>query len=102
MVVLRTIITAFAMFSALPVPQTEWNRENLRFSLCAFPLVGAVIGGACWLFSLICDTLALPVFLRGAGPLYPGCFGLDNLMVILYFPAGTSSGIAALNHSERH
>ena len=38
----------------------------MRYSLCAFPLVGAVIGGVCWLWVRLCAVLALPALLRGA------------------------------------
>ena len=47
MTVLQTIAVAFAMFSAVPVPQFDWNEKNMRYSLCAFPLVG-VLCGALW------------------------------------------------------
>ena len=57
----QTIAVAFAMFSAVPVPQFDWNERNMRYALCAFPLVGAVCG-FCW---LILAFLPLPVFLRG-------------------------------------
>lgn len=67
MVVLQTILVAFSMFSALPMPQIEWKEQNLRFSLLAFPLVGLVIGGACWLWVRLCAWLVLPLLLRGAG-----------------------------------
>lgn len=41
---LKTIAVAFAMFSAVPMPQFAWNEKNMRYALCAFPLVGALIG----------------------------------------------------------
>ena len=44
MIVLETIAVAFSMFSAIPMPQFQWNERNMRFSLCAFPLIGVVIG----------------------------------------------------------
>ena len=44
MTVLQTIAVAFAMFSAVPVPQFDWNEKNMRYSLCAFPLVGVLCG----------------------------------------------------------
>ena len=48
MIGLQTIAVAFAMFSALPVPQFAWNQKNMRYAMCAFPLIGVVIGcGAC-------------------------------------------------------
>ena len=42
MTALQTIAVAFAMFSALPMPQFDWNEKNMRYALCAFPLVGVV------------------------------------------------------------
>ena len=44
MIALQTIAVAFAMFSAIPVPQFEWNEKNMRYAMCAFPLIGLVIG----------------------------------------------------------
>lgn len=66
MIALQTIAVAFAMFSALPVPQFEWNEKNMRYALCAFPLIGVVIG-ALW---SICGVLLLPGIVR------VGCFCL--------------------------
>ena len=42
---ISTVIVAFSMFSAIPMPQTEWTNKSMRYALCAFPLIGAVIGG---------------------------------------------------------
>ena len=67
MIVLETIAVAFSMFSALPMPQIEWNDKNMRWSLCAFPLVGVLIGLGCWGWLRLCGALALPDLLRGAG-----------------------------------
>ena len=54
MKVLKTIAAAFSMFSAIPVPAFPWEKDTLRFVLCAFPLVGAVIGLACWGWTVLC------------------------------------------------
>ena len=48
MTLLETAAVAFAMFSAVPVPQPVWNEKNMRYALCAFPLVGVVCGLAWW------------------------------------------------------
>ena len=48
MILIETVLVAFAMFSALPLPCPEWNAKNMRYALCAFPLVGLVCGGL-WL-----------------------------------------------------
>lgn len=67
MSIFGTLTVAFSMFSAIPVPQVEWKADNMRYALCAFPLVGAVIGAGGWLWVLVCDLLELPGLLRGAG-----------------------------------
>ena len=46
MTLLETVAVAFSMFSAIPMPQFLWNEKNMRYALCAFPLIGGVIGGA--------------------------------------------------------
>ena len=63
MIVLQTLAVAFAMFSAIPVPQFEWNEKNMRYALCAFPLIGGIIGGL-W---CLCGVLPLPAPARAAG-----------------------------------
>ena len=67
MVIWETLIVAFSMFSAIPVPQIAWNERNMRYSLCAFPLVGAMIGLLCCGWIWLCGALAAPAVLRGAG-----------------------------------
>jgi adenosylcobinamide-GDP ribazoletransferase len=54
MTILRSIAMAFTTFSRLPVPAVRWEKENMRYMLCAFPLVGVVIAvftGAFWLIA---------------------------------------------------
>lgn len=63
----ETLAVAFGMFSALPVPQPEWNEKNMKYALCAFPLVGVLLGGLWLLWAKVCALLALPDLLRGAG-----------------------------------
>ena len=63
MIVLQTIAVAFAMFSAVPVPQFDWNEKNMRYALCAFPLIGLVCGAFCCL----CGALPLPAVAKAAG-----------------------------------
>ena len=51
------------MFSALPMPQFDWNEKNMRYAMCAFPLIGVVIGAA-W---CVCGALPLPGLAKAAG-----------------------------------
>ncbi|MBR1781119.1 MAG: adenosylcobinamide-GDP ribazoletransferase [Oscillospiraceae bacterium] len=67
MTVLQTIAVAFSMFSAVPMPQFAWSRENMRYALLAFPLIGLLIGGVCALWAGVCQWLSLPALLRGVG-----------------------------------
>ncbi len=43
---IKQIISAFSMYSAIPMPMIEWSEKNRRYALCFFPLVGAIIGAA--------------------------------------------------------
>ena len=43
----KSILLAFSMFSAIPVPNVEWNEKNMRYMMCAFPFVGLVIALLC-------------------------------------------------------
>lgn len=35
---------ACAMYSKIPIPQSEWKEESMRYVMCFFPVIGAVIG----------------------------------------------------------
>lgn len=67
MIVFETIAVAFAMFSAVPVPQPVWNEKNMRYALCAFPLVGAVCALGWWAWAALSAVLGAPALLRAAG-----------------------------------
>ena len=67
MTVWKSILIAFSMFSAIPVPQTDWEEKSMRYSLCAFPMVGVVIALLSLGWGKLCMALALPELLRGAG-----------------------------------
>lgn len=67
MILFETTAVAFAMFSALPVPQPVWNDKNMRYALCAFPLVGAVCGLGWWGWLALCARLGAPELLRAGG-----------------------------------
>ena len=40
---------AFAMFSKIPTPMVDWNKENMKYMMCFFPFVGTAIGILIWL-----------------------------------------------------
>lgn len=65
MSVLRSLCSAFLMYSRIPVPKVEWKEENRRYALCFFPLVGAVIGGVLMLWYHIADLFSVGKMLFG-------------------------------------
>lgn len=64
---IRSLISAFAMYSRIPMPMIEWKEENRRYALCFFPLIGAVIGAIMLLWHWLCGVLGAGDLLFAAG-----------------------------------
>ena len=64
---ISTVIVAFSMFSAIPMPQTEWTNKSMRYALCAFPLIGAVIGALVCLWRFVCLRMEFSEWILAAG-----------------------------------
>lgn len=69
---------AFAMFSKIPTPMVDWNKENMKYMMCFFPFVGTAIGILIWLVGCVLGSHAqmepfflaviltvIPVFVTG-------------------------------------
>ena len=54
---IQSFIIAFSMYSKIPMPTIEWNKENMKYALGFFPLVGAAIGAVLSLWCYIADKL---------------------------------------------
>lgn len=67
MSVFNSVVLAFSMFSRIPMPQVDWNEKNMRYMMCAFPLVGVVIGLVLWGWGLLAGVLGLGPLMLGAG-----------------------------------
>ena len=52
--ILKSFVIAFSIYSKIPVPQFEWKEEDMKYMLCFFPWIGAVIGGGVYLWSCLC------------------------------------------------
>ncbi len=39
---------AFSMYSKVPMPKSDWTKENMRYIMCLFPLIGVIIGAVTW------------------------------------------------------
>ena len=63
---LASCAIAFSTYSKIPMPQVEWNEENMRHTLAFFPLVGAAVGLAFWGVDALCSLLQVGTLLRAA------------------------------------
>ena len=52
--IINGFIIAVGMYSRIPVPQVEWNRKNMKYAICFFPVVGVLIGALVYVWSLLC------------------------------------------------
>lgn len=95
---MRSIINGFfiaiAANSDIPVPEAEWNKKNMQYSVCFFPVIGLVIGVLQWGWHRVCE-------LGGFGQ---ACFALAGTVVPIFITGGIfMSGfmnIAAASHTR--
>ncbi len=57
---------AFSMYSAIPMPKTDWNERNMRYAMCFFPLIGVPIGALLMGWLWLCETLEVGTLLTAA------------------------------------
>ena len=64
----RSLGIAISAYSVIPVPRFDWSRENMRFSLCFLPVVGAIEGLLLFLWAFFCCRVEMGnvVFASGA------------------------------------
>jgi len=63
----NSFLIAFAMFSKIPVPRADWDRENMRYMMCFFPGIGAVIGLFICGYGRFCALADFSGAMRSAG-----------------------------------
>lgn len=57
---------AFSMYSKIPMPKTDWNKENMKYAISFFPMVGIVVGAIMMLWGYISTLLNIGDILRSA------------------------------------
>ena len=62
----KSLCIAFATYSRIPTPRVAWDERSLRFAVCFFPLIGAVIGALEYGWLLLAGLLRCPALLRAA------------------------------------
>lgn len=58
---------AFAMYSKIPMLRADWTKENMRYVMCFFPLIGVVIGALIYGWSYLAPYLSLGGILPTVG-----------------------------------
>lgn len=73
----RSLFAAFSMYSRIPVPKFQWERDCMKYVLCFFPFVGVVLGIVVWIFGMVliesdcssllfgCVMTVVPLFITG-------------------------------------
>lgn len=82
---IKSLFIAFAMYSKIPMPQFDWEQDNMKYVFCFFPWVGAVIGALELGWFYLCSVLGIGemafVFTATAIPLLvTGGFHADGFM----------------------
>ena len=85
MKLLQSFVIASALYSKIPMPQVEWNRDNMRYVMCFFPAIGAVTGLCVWLAGQYllkshCGTMFSSVLLTLIPVVINGGIHLDGFM----------------------
>lgn len=52
--VFNSFIIAVSVYSRIPMPKIERNQKNMKYVLCFFPVIGAVIGGLIYVWGRLC------------------------------------------------
>lgn len=83
--IVKSCAIAFSIYSKIPVPQFEWREEDMKYMLCFFPWIGAVIGGLLYGWYRLCGMLFVGdvayVLIGTAIPLLiTGGFHVDGFM----------------------
>jgi len=83
--IVKAMIIAFSMYSKIPMPQFAWKDEDMKYMLCFFPWIGAVIGGCIYLWVRLCEYFAIgPIAHTLIGVVIPliltGGFHVDGFM----------------------
>ncbi len=83
--VVRAIAVAFSMYSKIPMPHFKWREREIKYALCFFPWVGAVIGLLIFLWRRFClrfcvGTEAYALILAAIPLAVTGGFHVDGFM----------------------
>ena len=64
MSIINSFFIALSMYSRIPVPRVDWEKENMRYAMCFFPMIGVVIGAVMYLAGWMLDKVAVGALFR--------------------------------------
>lgn len=56
---LRSLVISFSMYSIIPMPKIEWEKESMKYTFVFFPWIGLLIGGITYGWFLFSMELGL-------------------------------------------
>ncbi len=65
MSIINSFFIALSMYSRIPVPRVNWEKENMRYAMCFFPMIGVVIGAVMYLVGWLLDKTSVGGLFRG-------------------------------------
>ena len=65
MSIINSFFIALSMYSRIPVPRVDWKKENMRYAMCFFPMIGVAIGAVMYLAGWLLDKAAVGGLFRG-------------------------------------
>ena len=77
--VISGLWVAFSMYSAIPVPQVNWEKQTMRWALGFLPLIGVLIGAIEWFWFAFC--------------VHFGAAGVFYAVIAALIPLAVSGGI---------
>ena len=65
MSIINSFFIALSMYSRIPVPRVDWKKENMRYAMCFFPMIGVAIGAVMYLAGWLLDKAVVSTLFRG-------------------------------------
>lgn len=65
MSIINSFFIALSMYSRIPVPRVDWEKEKMRYAMCFFPMIGVVIGAVMYLAGWLLDKTSVGGLFRG-------------------------------------
>ena len=101
MTFLRSLCIAVSMYSRIPVPYGNWDKEEMRYSIGLFPVVGVVIGVMTWLWLWGMHKIAAEgKKLQILSDPHIGAFSVISLMILAAFWVSAVAVVAGSGDSR--